>query len=148
MVQRCGFLRLAIVASSWSIAFGFSPGFLKQAKLTTCCHMASKDEDNDTLMKQVAAAALGLTLAATTMFGGVALAADKSYDGFASYAKENQMQQSDVGCFMNKCGDQTKALFSNPRGIKGVTCLGRCKGEQNCAMQVRRLLFYSYRSVA
>eukprot|EP00957_Ditylum_brightwellii_P056035 4246605-Ditylum_brightwellii.AAC.1 len=43
------------------------------------------------------------------------------------------MEKSDVGCFMNKCGDQTKALFSNPRGIKGVSCLGRCKGEQTCA---------------
>lgn len=55
------------------------------------------------------------------------------YDGFAEYAKENKMQQSDVGCFMNKCGEQTKNLFSNPRGIKGVSCLGRCKGEQSCA---------------
>ena len=43
------------------------------------------------------------------------------------------MEKSDVGCFMNKCGDQTKALFANPRGIKGVSCLGRCKGEQTCA---------------
>jgi hypothetical protein len=139
MVQRFGYLCLALVASSWPVAFGFSSGFLKQTtpRLNTCCQMAPTDEDNDTLMKQVAAAALGLTLAATSMFGGVAFAAEQSYDGFASYAKENQMQQSDVGCFMNKCGDQTKALFSNPRGIKGVTCLGRCKGEQNCAMQVR-----------
>ena len=43
------------------------------------------------------------------------------YDGFAEYAKENQMEKSDVGCFINKCGDQTKNLFSNPRGIKGVS---------------------------
>jgi len=43
------------------------------------------------------------------------------------------MEKSDVSCFINKCGDQTKALFANPRGIKGVTCLGRCKGEQACA---------------
>jgi VDE lipocalin domain len=55
------------------------------------------------------------------------------YDGFAEYAKENQMEQSDVGCFVSKCGSQTKDLFSNPRGIKGVSCLGRCKGEQSCA---------------
>ena len=55
------------------------------------------------------------------------------YDGFAEYAKDNKMEQSDVGCFINKCGDQTKNLFSNPRGIKGVSCLGRCKGEQSCA---------------
>jgi hypothetical protein len=57
----------------------------------------------------------------------------QTYDGFAEYAKENKMEKSDVGCFINKCGDQTKQLFSNPRGIKGVSCLGRCKGEQSCA---------------
>lgn len=57
----------------------------------------------------------------------------RQYDGFAEYAKENQMEKSDVGCFINKCGDETKMLFSNPRGIKGVSCLGRCKGEQSCA---------------
>lgn len=59
--------------------------------------------------------------------------AAKTYDGFASYAKENKMEQSDVKCFIQKCGVQTKALFANPRGIKGVACLGRCKGEQSCA---------------
>jgi hypothetical protein len=82
---------------------------------------------------------LGLTLASSSMLGGTAAFADTAasatakYDGFAEYAKDNQMEQSDVGCFVNKCGDQTKELFSNPRGIKGVSCLGRCKGEQACA---------------
>lgn len=79
--------------------------------------------------------ALGLTLTASSVFGGAipAFADSAKYDGFAEYAKENQMEKSDVSCFINKCGDQTKALFSNPRGIKGVSCLGRCKGEQACA---------------
>jgi len=27
------------------------------------------------------------------------------YDGFADYAKENQMEKSDVSCFATKCGD-------------------------------------------
>jgi hypothetical protein len=86
-------------------------------------------------------AAVGLILAVSTctMFGGLdtaAFAADKvTYDGFAEYAQENQMQQSDVSCFVTKCLDQTKALFSNPRGIKGTTCLGRCKGEPTCAQR-------------
>jgi hypothetical protein len=66
-------------------------------------------------------------------FMGPATAGDAKYDGFANYAKDNQMEQSDVSCFVKQCGDQTVALFSNPRGIKGVTCLGRCKGEQACA---------------
>ena len=57
----------------------------------------------------------------------------KNYDGFAEYAKENQMEQSDVACFINQCGAQTKELFRNPRGIKGIVCLGKCKGEQSCA---------------
>jgi hypothetical protein len=86
----------------------------------------------------VAAAALGLIISTSGMFGGglLAHAADgTTYDGFAEYAKENQMEKSDVGCFINKCGDQTKQLFSNPRGIKGITCLGRCKGEQSCAVR-------------
>lgn len=56
-----------------------------------------------------------------------------TYDGFAEYAKQNKMEKSDVACFVKQCGDQTKALFRNPRGIKGVSCLGRCKGEQACA---------------
>ena len=70
---------------------------------------------------------------ATTATSTTTTTMAKQYDGFAEYAKENQMEQSDVGCFVSKCGDQTKALFSNPRGIKGVSCLGRCKGEQSCA---------------
>jgi hypothetical protein len=57
----------------------------------------------------------------------------RKYDGFAEYARENRMEKSDVGCFANKCGIETRMLFSNPRGIKGVSCLGRCKGEQSCA---------------
>eukprot|EP01082_Thalassiosira_pseudonana_P012955 g12679.t1 g12679 contig6:2402781-2404185(-) len=66
-------------------------------------------------------------------FASTPASTTQKYDGFAEYAKENKMEQSDVGCFINKCGDQTKQLFSNPRGIKGVSCLGRCKGEQSCA---------------
>ena len=85
----------------------------------------------------LSAIGLGLVLMANVAFlgGGAALAATdgSTYDGFAEYAKDNQMEQSDVQCFVKKCGEQTKNLFSNPRGIKGVSCLGRCKGEQSCA---------------
>ena len=85
----------------------------------------------------LAAIALGVVVLSTSGTigpGTVAWAADGGkYDGFAEYAKENQMEQSDVACFVQKCGDQTKRLFSNPRGIKGITCLGQCKGEQACA---------------
>jgi len=99
--------------------------------------VAANDNDNDDAWRRLfAGVALGLVVAATSAFAPPAALADstsKQYDGFAEYAKENQMEQSDVGCFVQQCGDQTKALFSNPRGIKGVSCLGRCKGEQACA---------------
>jgi len=84
-----------------------------------------------TVSSTLTAFGLGLAITLNGLFGQAAYA--EQYDGFADYAKENQMEQSDVGCFINKCGDETKALFSNPRGIKGVSCLGRCKGEQSCA---------------
>ena len=78
--------------------------------------------------------ALGVTVAVGSAFSpAYADTTTAKYDGFAEYAKENKMEQSDVACFVKQCGDQTKALFSNPRGIKGVSCLGRCKGEQACA---------------
>ena len=108
---------------------------------TTFLHMARHDQES--MMQKglhaLATFGMGLTLASSSFFGSTAAFADTAasaaakYDGFAEYAKENQMEQSDVGCFVNKCGDQTKELFSNPRGIKGVSCLGRCKGEQACA---------------
>lgn len=82
-------------------------------------------EAGDTFMKKVATFSLVLSI----IFGSGMNAAiadtpastAAQYDGFADYAKENQMEKSDVACFANKCGDQTKALFSNPRGIKGVS---------------------------
>lgn len=104
----------------------------------TLLAMQENDNTNKNIisMKSTCASAmLGLVVSSASMFGDpAAFAADSAqYDGFAEYAKENKMEKSDVGCFVKKCGDQTKALFSNPRGIKGVTCLGRCKGEQACA---------------
>jgi hypothetical protein len=34
-----------------------------------------------------------------------------------------------------RCKDQTTACFSNPACLKGITCLGNCRGEQLCATQ-------------
>ena len=103
-------------------------------------HDNHNDESHPSFLQQsmqvMTTASLGLVLASSCLFSvAPAFAETKNYDGFAEYAKDNQMEKSDVSCFMNKCGDQTKALFSNPRGIKGVSCLGRCKGEQSCAMR-------------
>jgi hypothetical protein len=72
-------------------------------------------------------------LVATPHIALAASSTTNTYDGFAEYAQDNKMEQSDVSCFINKCGTQTRELFRNPRGVKGVACLGRCKGEQSCA---------------
>mmetsp|Transcript_5202 Transcript_5202/g.14744 ORF Transcript_5202/g.14744 Transcript_5202/m.14744 type:complete len:428 (-) Transcript_5202:42-1325(-) len=121
---------------------------------TSSLHIHNNDDDWHTsispsngdipLASRVADAMATLTIATALSFSvflgspsasvaDTTASATKNYDGFAEYAKENKMEQSDVGCFINKCGIQTKNLFSNPRGIKGVSCLGRCKGEQSCA---------------
>jgi hypothetical protein len=126
---------LLISLSAVSFTAAFAPTPVPKTTSVTQLHMGMKDTINSSIKSTFAAATLGLLVSSAGMFGGdAAFAADsKQYDGFAEYAKENKMEKSDVGCFANKCGDQTKALFSNPRGIKGVTCLGRCKGEQSCA---------------
>lgn len=124
---------------------GFAP-ILPSSKVISICQpslilRASSKDDGEArrnLASSFAAATLGLMISTSGIFGGgMAFAADDvaSYDGFSEYAKENQMEKSDVGCFVNKCGDQTKKLFSNPRGIKGITCLGRAKGEQAAAVR-------------
>jgi hypothetical protein len=125
---------LALQAASLGGAFTTQTTSPTFASRQTALNM-KRNENSNPMKSTLAAAALGLAISTSGLFGGnLAIAADDAkYDGFADYAKENQMEKSDVGCFMNKCGDQTKALFANPRGIKGVTCLGRCKGEQSCA---------------
>ncbi|CAB1098654.1 unnamed protein product [Ectocarpus sp. CCAP 1310/34] len=56
------------------------------------------------------------------------------YDGFEDYAAQGQqMENSDVGCFANECKRETASCFTDGSCLKGVTCLGRCKGEQECA---------------
>jgi hypothetical protein len=42
------------------------------------------------------------------------------------------MEKSDVACFAQQCGAKPKPSLVIP-GIKGVSCLGQCKGEQSCA---------------
>lgn len=69
-----------------------------------CTQLAMKDNTNNqerniSMKSVVASAILGLVVSSASMFGGpAAFAADSTqYDGFAEYAKENKMEQSDVG---------------------------------------------------
>lgn len=130
---------LAVLLAASIVTDAFSPTTFSSFKSTQLAmsNDNQNDNNNNSIKSVVASAMLGLAISSSGLFGnGVAFAADSSqYDGFADYAKENKMEQSDVGCFVQKCGDQTKALFANPRGIKGVTCLGQCKGEQACSQR-------------
>ncbi|GMH59584.1 hypothetical protein TrRE_jg13472 [Triparma retinervis] len=54
-------------------------------------------------------------------------------EGFADYATTNVLPPPDISCFMTKCLTPTLDLASNLDSIKGLQCLGRCKGEQACA---------------
>ena len=40
-----------------------------------------------------------------------------------------------AACRWRRCKEQTTACFSNPACLKGITCLGNCRGEQLCATQ-------------
>lgn len=150
-------LLLAAASNPWSrgsvaSAFAFNSLAQQHAQHTrgsntspshTLTQLGMKGDSNDNddrpnpFLSAAIAAALTTSLTLSSLAGPVLAdtpaSTTQKYDGFAEYAKENKMEQSDVGCFINKCGDQTKQLFSNPRGIKGVSCLGRCKGEQSCA---------------
>jgi VDE lipocalin domain len=81
-----------------------------------------------TVVEAPPAAIAGVVSSATS---SEAAAAAATYDGFADYAaKGKKMDESDVGCFAKECGKQTKDCFTDGSCLKGVTCLGRCKGEQ------------------
>jgi len=55
--------------------------------------------------------------------------------GFEQFAAEGGTMKTDPQCFFDQCGPQTKACFTNPSCLKGITCLGNCRGEQLCATQ-------------
>ena len=65
---------------------------------------------------------------------GLEGAADSS-EGFEQFAAEGGVMKADPSCFFDQCGDQSKACFTNPACLKGITCLGNCRGEQLCATQ-------------
>ncbi|KAL7465932.1 hypothetical protein ACHAXS_006233 [Conticribra weissflogii] len=135
----------AAINSNHGNVFAFTPSlpYRHTASTELKLHRDASNQINNNpspnpLLSSVLTAAVTTSLAIgsifpSPVFADTAASTSAKYDGFAEYAKENQMEQSDVSCFINKCGDQTKQLFSNPRGIKGVACLGRCKGEQSCA---------------
>ena len=87
----------------------------------------------------IARFALATTLGASLALGsGVtpgALAADESVAGFEEFAAAGGKMQANPSCFFDECKEQTTACFTNPACLKGITCLGNCRGEQLCATQ-------------
>ena len=83
---------------------------------------------------------LGGSLLMTSAFGvlpGASFAEDMAAPsaGFEEFAAKGGVMKTDPQCFFDQCGDQSKACFTNPSCLKGITCLGNCRGEQLCATQ-------------
>jgi hypothetical protein len=55
--------------------------------------------------------------------------------GFEDFAAQGGKMSVDPSCFFKQCEAPTKNCFTNPSCLKGITCLGNCRGEQLCATQ-------------
>ena len=59
----------------------------------------------------------------------------ESTAGFEEFAEKGGVMKTDPMCFFKDCAVPTQACFTNPSCLKGITCLGNCRGEQLCATQ-------------
>ena len=108
---------------------------------------ASKHPQLEALQRTALSTVLGLSLAVSPgLVAPSAALADAEFAtkgaeefsstaGFEEFAADGGKMQVDPNCFFKECGPQTKACFSNPACLKGITCLGNCRGEQLCATQ-------------
>ena len=108
---------------------------------------ANKHPQLEALQRTAISTVLGLSLAVSPGLVGPSAAladadlATKSASefsqtaGFEEFAADGGKMKADPNCFFKECGPQTKACFSNPACLKGITCLGNCRGEQLCATQ-------------
>jgi len=108
---------------------------------------ANKHPHLEALQRTAISTVLGLSLAVSPGLVGPSAAladadmATKSASefsqtaGFEEFAADGGKMKADPNCFFKECGPQTKACFSNPACLKGITCLGNCRGEQLCATQ-------------
>ena len=56
-------------------------------------------------------------------------------EGFEDFAAQGGKMEANPNCFFDECKEQTQSCFTNPACLKGITCLGNCRGEQLCATQ-------------
>lgn len=98
-------------------------------------HMSSV-EPRKSLVESAFQMSSGLLLAATLFFTPIsATSAADSSQGFEQFAAQGGVMKAEPSCFFEQCGEQSKACFTNPACLKGITCLGNCRGEQLCATQ-------------
>ena len=106
----------------------------KRLLLVAAATTALRPTKLPTIQKQAKAiaaslAAVGLAL---TPLAGIA---EETSAGFEEFAAKGGTMEARPECFFDECGDQSKACFTNPSCLKGVTCLGNCRGEQDQAPQ-------------
>jgi len=87
--------------------------------------------------REMAGMILGSSLLIAAAFGGAFAPAyaEEASAGFEEFAAKGGVMKTDPQCFFDQCGDQSRACFTNPSCLKGITCLGNCRGEQLCATQ-------------
>ena len=85
--------------------------------------------------KEIASVLVTGSIIFSTFFPAITNAADETSAGFEDFAAKGGVMKTDPSCFFDQCGDQSKACFTNPSCLKGITCLGNCRGEQLCATQ-------------
>lgn len=96
---------------------------------------AAVAEDWGAAVQRASRSLLSVAVAVGSLSTGAispALAEEKSA-GFEEFAAQGGKMEARPQCFFDECGDQSKACFGNPSCLKGVTCLGNCRGEQECA---------------
>jgi len=101
----------------------------------------NNNNNNRDWKRDLAGVFLGGSLLVSSAFGGVlgappaSYAVDDASAGFEEFAAKGGVMKTDPSCFFDQCGDQSRACFTNPSCLKGITCLGNCRGEQLCATQ-------------
>lgn len=95
------------------------------------------DEVENNWQHNLMSMCVGASLLMTSVFGVMPAAtfAEDASAGFEEFAAKGGVMKTDPQCFFDQCGDQSKACFTNPSCLKGITCLGNCRGEQLCATQ-------------
>ena len=87
------------------------------------------------LAKRLGTGALACGLALAPVGPAVGAGEGEGSAGFEEFAAQGGTMEAKPQCFFDECGDQSKACFTNPSCLKGITCLGNCRGEQECATQ-------------